>query len=181
MAFEDRNAAYDFSLFEEVPAVRKREQVRESEGEKVKKQAKKKPVNKVTVIPDEALYKIGRKKVNPFKVISTAAFGAAVAFLLIVNIYGRVQLTELNQKILNTQEELVRQQSVYTQTQLSASAKYSTVTVEEFAKNNLKMSRDSNNQKEFVSLSSGDKAEIIQAEDSNIFVRIVNAIKEILS
>lgn len=98
-----------------------------------------------------------------------------------MNIYGRVQLTELNQKILNTQEELVRQQSVYTQTQLSASAKYSTVTVEEFAKNNLKMSRASNNQKEFVSLSSGDKAEIIQAEDSNIFVRIVNAIKEILS
>lgn len=178
MAFEDRNAAYNLELFQESTSPRKRE-VPEKPAKKRK--AKQKQGNKIVVIPNETLDRIGRRKVNPVKIVATALFGGMIAFLLIVNISGRVALTELNQKIINTQEELVEQQSIYTQTELSVNAMYSTVVVEEYAKNQLNMSRATNSQKEFVSLSEGDKAEVMEADEQNIFVRVVNAIKEILS
>ncbi len=178
MAFEDRNAAYDLSLFEESTSPRKRK------GAAVPAKKKKpgpKQSGKVVVVSDEMLDRIARRRVNPIKVAATALFGGMIAFLLVVNISGRVALTELNQEILDTRDKLVQQQSIYTQTELSVDSQYSTAIVEEYAKDELNMSRATNYQKEFVSLSDGDKAEVINTEEPNIFVKVANAIKGILS
>ena len=174
MAFEDRNAAYDLSLFQET-SPRKREQ------QKPLKKKKPKQKGKVLVISDEMLDKNARRKIKPLKVAVTVLFGAIIAILLVVNIRGRVELTELNQKIMDAEVQLTQQQSIYVQNEMSVNTKYSTDVIEEYAKNELNMSRATNYQKEFVSLSDGDKAEIVTADEPNVFVRVVRAISEILS
>lgn len=181
------NLAYDFTLFEEdyatdVSARRGKKADKEADradiqvntGDSARKSAAdrsaKKPVRRVK-----------RRRRNFGRIAVGVFFGLAVVVIIASIIHGQVQLTELNQEIIDAKKQLAEQQSVYTQLEMKVDSSISTAVVEEYAKDKLKMSKAANSQKEFISLSDGDKAEVSLSEDKNIFESIADAIASLWS
>ena len=184
MAYENRNAAYDLSLFEEDFSYSSASTAPQRvEQDEPKKQAKKKSakVNKVVKLPEEELHKIRRRKHNPLKLAIGTISGLAVALVIGTIIVGQVQLTELNQEIISAQALLADCESIRTQNQMKVEANHSNAEIEEYAENVLGMTKASNAQKEFVTLSGGDKAEITAKNGGNIFTEFVESIKNLWS
>lgn len=184
MAYENINAAYDLSLFDEDTsyvngsAVPKRKDDDLHKKQKVKRS---KAANKVVTLPEDEINRIRRRRHNPLKLILGGLSGAAVAFVIGLIIVGQVQLTELNQEIISAKSLLADTQSIYTQNQMKVEATLSNAEIEEYAENVLGMTKASNAQKEFVTLSGGDKAEVSAEQSDNIFVRFIDSIKNLWS
>ena len=90
-------------------------------------------------------------------------------------IHDQVQLTEVKQKLAAAQKTLEEQQSLYTQLQMKFDASISTDNVEKYAKERLDMATVANSQKEFISLSEGDKVEIASDSNDNVFDSVADA------
>ena len=165
MAFLSSNNAYDISVFED----------ENLENQDLHKK------NKVVKIPKKKIEQAKRRKRNPLKLTVSFLFSAVVVAVVGMIIYSQVQLTELNQKISEAQETLENSQSEYTQMQMNVDAKYTTSIIEEYAKDKQGMTKATSSQKEFVDLSSGDKAKIVEKEDKSIFDTIVDWISSIWS
>lgn len=184
MAYENRNAAYDLSLFDDSSSYT----LGSATPERHKKDAHKKDVskktgkvNKVVALPQDELNKIRRRKHNPLKLAVGSIGGLSVALVIGLIIVGQVQLTELNQEIISAKATLADCQSIYTQNQMKVESKLSNAEVEEYAENVLGMTKASNAQKEFVALSSGDKAEVTAKKSGNLFTQFVESIKNLWS
>lgn len=160
MAFMYNEEAYDISLFET-------EEISEEERNKELK------INKE--IEDEQKA-VQRKKRRVQNIIKGVAVSSVVVSLLGCIIVGQVQLTELNQQLSNAETELKEQESLYIQAQMKVEAKYSSDLVEESAQGTLGMSRADTYQKEYISLSEGDKAEVAETGGTNIFETIADTI-----
>ena len=113
-------------------------------------------------------------KVKRFAKVATAVAISLLFVGLVLN--GQARLTELNNQISSEQTKLEEQKSLYIQTQMKVESKYSSDVVEERAQNQLGMSRADSYQKEYISLSEGDKAEVAASGGSNIFETIANTI-----
>ena len=112
MAFEERNLAYDLSLFEDDD--KQYTTVPQSTREKTKSganAAKKKP--SAETAEDRNAEKGQRKKYSPLKVLSSVVAGLFVVGALATIIMGQAQLTELNRSIEKNTEEIKQQQSQY--------------------------------------------------------------------
>lgn len=178
MAYNNNNAAYDLSLFDEelyTSAAPEREYDDES-ASKVKKKQK----NKVVKFSEEDVNKARRRKHNPVKLFLGGLSVAVVAFVIGAIIVGQVQLTELNQQIISAQDTLADTQSVYTQNQMKLEAGVSNAEIEKHAAE-AGMTKASNAQKEFVSIESGDKAEVSSQQGENIFTQFIESIKNLWS
>lgn len=165
MAYEN-NAAYNLDLF------------RDNTAPKLPKKEKPKKVNpqeKVVTLPKDELIKIRRRKHNPFKIFVGTVAAVAITAIISVIIIGRVQLTELNQQVIAAEEKLSHSQSTYTQNQMAIQSKLSTNEIEKYAKENLGMTKAENAQKEFVTLSTGDKAEISEKANRSFFQKVWDA------
>lgn len=167
MAFLSSNNAYDISLFEDA--------IEDISYEELHKK------NKVVKLPRRKIEQVKRRKHNPLKLTAGFLFSAVIVAVLGMIIYSQVELTELNQQISVAQEKLENSQSEYTQMQMNVDAKYTTSIIEEYAQDKLGMTKASNSQKEFVDLSSGDKAKVIEKEDKSIFDSMIDAISSIWS
>lgn len=180
MAFEERNLAYDLSLFDDDD--NKYTMVPQSTRKKAKTgaNAAKKKTSAAKAAENNA-QKGQRKKYSPIKILGTAVAGAFVIGALATIIMGQAQLTELNRSIDKKTEELKQKDSQYTQLDMNVRSRYSTAIVEEYAKGELGMAKATNHQKEFVNLSEGDKAEVLTEEGQNIFSTIVDAVTGIWS
>ena len=152
MAYENNNAAYDLSLFDD-EVYTSAAPARELEDEPVRK-VKKKQKTKIVEFSEDDINAI---------------------------IVGQVQLTELNQKIISAQETLADTQSIYTQNQMKLEASLSNAEIEKHATEVLGMTKASNAQKEFVSIESGDKAEVSAQKGENIFTQFIESIKNLWS
>lgn len=185
--YASHNLAYDFTLFEEPnagePSARLKKKASEDAaaaaddvGEKhiEEKTEKKRTTSKKRVKASRRRSRFGR---IAFGVILGVAFMAIIVSI----IHGQVLLTELNQEIVDARAELAEQQSIYTQLEMKVDSSVSTTVVEQYARDNLSMSKASNSQKEFVSLSEGDKADVTMSEDKNIFERIGEAFASLWS
>ena len=177
MAFENVNAAYDIEQFGDYD-INQKSRAKSTAKDKVKG---KKANQKVVQFPTKSHSKNAEHRARNKKVASIITVSALILICLIANIDGRVALTEVNQKITSATKELAQQESIYTQNKLKLDTKYSTVVVEEYAKKHLNMSRSTNYQKEFINLSEGDKIEIVQIEEQNIFEKMFASIKALLS
>ena len=164
MSFKERNAAYDLSLFED----------RQADIELTVKSQK----NKVVNIDDER----GRRRQTRFKPL-TAVIGVVVSGLVIVAvlaiIHGQAQLTELSQELGDAQTRLTELESYYTQLEMKVENKLSPSLVEEYAKNVLGMSKTESYQKEFISLSDGDKVVVIAEENKSWWQRFKEAVSNL--
>lgn len=178
----NHNLAYDFTLFEapytDGTSARLRKKSSEDavavgSGEK-EKQNKSRTKTKKSV-------KSTRRRKNIGRIALGVVLGVAVMAMIVSIIHGQVQLTELNQEIIDARAQLAEQQSIYTQLEMKVDSSVSTSVVEQYAKEQLSMNKANNSQKEFINLSDGDKAEVSMSEDKNIFERIGDAIASLWS
>lgn len=135
----NRNAAYDFTLFEDKKIVRKENVV------KLPKRNNKKKL----VLKARSVMTIG-------VMLSMIALGTTVATF----INGQVQLTELTEKIEKASKELEEGKSQYTQISMKQEEQMSLDAVEKKAKEELGMKKIDTYQKEYINVSLGDKAEV---------------------
>ena len=117
MAYENRNAAYDLSLFDDELTYSSAAPKRKHDDEPVKR-SRKKQKNKVVELPEQELNKIRRRRHNPVKIAVGTLSAAIVTFVIGVIIVGQVQLTELNQKIISAKDTLADTESIYIQNQM---------------------------------------------------------------
>lgn len=177
MALDNINVAYDIEQLGEYDTHQK---PNAKSAARDKGKAKRDNL-KVVQFPTKSHGKVDEHKAKYKRAASIITVSALILICLIANISGRVALTEVNQKITSATRELAQQESIYTQNKLKLDTKYSTVVVEEYAKKYLNMGRSTNYQKEFINLSEGDKAEIVQIEEQNIFEKMFDSIKALLS
>lgn len=166
MALTDRNAAYDLTLFEEdevqeLAKAKSQKNIVYNLEEERKKRAKAKP------------------KVNPLTAFLSAAVSALVILAVAAIIHGQAQLTELNQQISDAQGELTELESYYTQLEMKVENKLGPSVIEEYAKNVLGMAKTESYQKEFISLSDGDKAEVAGGKEKNILEKITDVLNQV--
>ena len=149
MALENKNVAYDFSLFEEAP-----------------QRAPQSKPNNVIQIPQEKLERNRRRKLKPFAVASFLVFTLISLAIVGTMIYSQVQLTELTAEINSKKTELAEAESLYTQLEMKAEAKLSLKKVEEYATQQLGMRKLESYQVEYITLSEGDKVVVNEGVDS---------------
>ena len=157
MAYENRNAAYDLSLFDDSSDYVPGSAAPERKEEVHKKQERKRRKNNVVSLPKEELQKNRRRRHNKFKIALGTVSGAAATIIIGIIIVGQVRLTELNQEVITAKETLANAQSVYTQTQMKLESKLSTSDIEKYAEDTLGMTKATNTQKEFVTLAGGKR------------------------
>lgn len=179
------NLAYDFTLFEEPQTrgvsarLKGKAKDKSAEADSVKQNSDGKSVTGAK--SKSGVKRIRRRRSNFARIAMGIVFGISVAFIVASIIHGQVQLTELNQEIADAKTRLAEQQSVYTQLEMKVDSSISTTVVEDYAEKELKMSKASNAQKEFVNLSDGDKAEVSLSPDKNIFESIAEAFASLWS
>ena len=161
---KDRSEAYDLSLFEP-----KRQELPAS-GKK----------NNVIKLTQEQLDKSRRVKIQPLHALATFLSMAVVVGIVGSVVYGQAQLNELTDQINTAQAELSEAQSTYTQLKMKSDSRLSLDTVEEYAKDTLGMRRISQEQVVCISLSSGDKGEVLQ-EDGSVLGSLWTWIQNLLS
>lgn len=166
MAFTDRNAAYDLSLFEEEELY----ELPKAESQE----------NKIYDLREERKKRV-KYKINPLKAFLAVSVSAISIVAMTAIIHGQAQLTELNQQISDAQQDLTNLQSYYTQIQMKVENKLGPSVIEEYAKNVLGMSKAESYQKEFISLSQGDRAEIAKEKDKNFFDKVFDMFEQFCS
>ena len=191
MAYTYRNLAYNLTLFEDGEQEKRHEREasvrsrgkREQEGKEVQADARvdSRTSEKTEKKIAKKVKKIKRRKSNFGMIILSVIFGIAIVVTVVSIIHGQVQLTELNQQIVNAKEDLSEKQSLYTQLEMKVDSSISTAVVEQYAQEKLNMSKASNSQKEFINLSEGDKAEVSLDSHKNVFELIADAISSLWS
>ncbi len=158
------NRDYDLSLFEtQGTAARKTAPV---------KQKKKQQKAKVVKMPEFHYDKASRRKHNFASLVVGFAVALVVVAIVGVIIHGHVQVAELNEQIASAQVELEHRKSEYIQMSAKVEASLSTAAVEDYARTQLGMTKATNQQKEYISLSQGDKAVVYSEAQSNVFTEI---------
>lgn len=181
MAYTYRNLAYDLRLFEETEEKSAEKEARSEEKGQELTEKDDAAVRERKSKKAKSVKKSKKKKSGVARIVIAAILGAAVLVTVVSIIHGQVQLTELNQQIINAKDDLSEKQSLYTQLEMKVDSGISTAVVEQYAHDNLSMSKASNSQKEFISLSEGDKAEVSLDSQKNIFELIAEAISSLWS
>ena len=179
MAYEYRNLAYDLRLFENEEILASTEKTPKKEV--AKHQPKKEKQNIDVDEKNKTIKKVKRRKNNFFSIACAVVLAVLIVVVVGLIIHGQVQLTELNQQVSAAQKDLEEQQSLYTQLQMKVDASISTAVVEKYAQEKLGMSKVSNAQKEFISLSEGDKVELTASKNDTIFDTIADAFSSLWS
>ena len=146
----NRNSeAYDFELFEPKP--------------RVKETPKK---SNVIEIPREKLQKNRQTRIGLGRIIPAVLSLVMLAGILGAFIFGQAQLTELTTSIDKAQKTLQEEQGIYKQLKIKSDSRFSLKTVETYASQKLGMDKTSQSQVTTVQLSKGDKAQVVQSEES---------------
>lgn len=153
---------YDLSLFETSGTAAKAPALK-----KVKK--KQYSRNNVVELPEMAEDVSLRRKHNVAGLVFGFAIASVIALVVGIIIHGQVQLAELNQEITAAQANLETSRSEYVQIQAGVDASMSTAVVEAYARDELGMKKATNQQKEYISLTDGDKGEIFAEGEGKIF------------
>ncbi len=153
--------AYDLSLFEPEPAANPAEEVGSM---KVKNEGK------VIRLETEEFERSQRRRRNPIIILSVSLLTLAVAAVFSLIVYNNVRINELNEDIISANEVLENQQNLEAQYQLTIDRKLTDRKVQEYAEQKLGMVRANSAQKQFVSLTDGDKGEVIRGDEKQSFL-----------
>lgn len=172
-AYMNSDRGYDLSLFEsDGNAARKKKAAPARHAEKK---------NNVIELNVQEYSKSERRQHNIGSLILGFVCAAVITLCVGMIIHGQVELTELNQQIASAQVQLEEKKSEYTQMQAKMEASFSTAAIEKYASEELGMSKATNQQKEYISLSEGDKAEVYTQKQTNIFTEIGEALSSLWS
>lgn len=156
---------YDLSLFESEGNAARKKKAAPKTAQRVKK-------NNVIELNVPEYDKSERRKHNVGSIVLGFAVAAVIVLCVGFIIKGQAELTELNQQIASAQVTLEETKSEYTQMQAKMEASFSTAAIEKYAREELGMSKATSQQKEYISLSEGDKAEVYTQKESNLFTEI---------
>ena len=155
---------YDLSLFETEGSAA-RQTAPKKHQERVRK-------TKVVSVSEFQYEKAPRRKHNFAAVVTGVLVTAVVVLFMGVIIYGHAQVSELNNAIVAAQNQLEEKKSEYIQMSAKVEGSLSTAAVEEYARTQLGMTKATNQQKEYISLSQGDKVCVYEDCNKSVFTEI---------
>ncbi len=162
MAVNKNNGlAYDLSLFEPEPVSKPAEEV---EAVKVKNRGK------VIRLEKEEFERSQRRKRNPVVILSVSMLTIIVAAVFSLIVYNNVMINELSEKIIEANGVIENQENLEAQYQLKIDRKLTDQKVQEYAEQKLGMVQANSAQKQFVSLTDGDKGEVIRGDEKQSFL-----------
>ena len=162
MAVNKNNGlAYDLSLFEPEPVSKPAEEV---EAVKVKNRGK------VIRLEKEDFERSQRRKRNPVVILSVSMLTIIVAAVFSLIVYNNVMINELSEKIIEANGVIENQENLEAQYQLKIDRKLTDQKVQEYAEQKLGMVQANSAQKQFVSLTDGDKGEVIRGDEKQSFL-----------
>lgn len=163
MAAQSHNEAYDLSLFEPKQLERREQN------------------NNIIELPRERLEKNRKNKVKPLRAISTFFAMAVIVSIVGTMVYSQVQLTELTDQLNAATKQYEESQSVYTQLKMRSDSQLSLQTVENYAKEELGMKKINQNQVVCVSLSEGDRGQVLLETGGDWWSEAWNYVQNLLS
>lgn len=164
---EQVNSAYDLSLFETAPELEEKRQPRK---------------NNMIVLPEEKINKEARRRHNLFYVAAISVFVVIFTVVSITIVQSNVLINELNAQIVEKENEISMLEGEQTQYQIQIDSKLSEEKIESYAENTLGMTKAENMEKEFITMSGEDKAEILAEDGSkNVFETIADAFTSLWS
>lgn len=171
--------AYDFSLFEENTSVQdsprwdNTQPQREPEGE-----GRKRSGENVVELPKRELEKNARPKRHPLRMLGTVLCLGIVFATVLTVIYNQVQLNELTDQINTTTKQLEEAESVEIQLNMEASQQMDGAAVEQYAQEELGMSKISSSQITYVDASQGDQGTVVrEASGGSLLDRLWSTIQ----
>lgn len=168
MAGDKGTEAYDLSLFDESEAIKM--------SSADKKSLKKKKSGKIISISQGSSAKAQRRRRNPLLIFSVSIVMIAASAVAIMMVQNYAHLNEINEQITAKNKEYVRLQNECAQYQLKIDSKLTDSFVKEYAETKLGMMPVKNAQKRFISLSEGDKGEVILRDGGkNVFDIVFDA------
>ena len=150
---KDRSEAYDLSLFEP-----KRQELPAS-GQK----------NNVIKLTQEQLDKSRRVKIQPLHALATFLSMAVVVGIVGSVVYVQAQLNELTDQINTTTQQLEEAQSTEIQLNMEASQKMNGAAVEEYATNELGISKVVSDQVTYVDVAQEDAGTVVRQATGDSF------------
>ena len=162
--------AYDFSLFEErsvvedIPQWDNAQRVAEPQEETHQKTRE-----NVVELPQRELEKNRKPRMHPLRrAAAVLCFGVIFATVITV-VYNQVQLTELTDQINTTTQQLEEAQSTEIQLNMEASAQMDGAAVEQYAQEELGMSKVSGGQVTYVNVAQEDQGTVVREATSGSF------------
>ncbi len=147
--------AYDLSQWEERVQTSLPER---GPGEEEREESR----EKVVELPKKELHKNKRPRRNPLKMAAaTLCFGVILATVTTM-IYNQVQLTELTEEINTAAQSLQEAESLEIQLNMEAAQEMNGAQVEEYATNELGMSKIQSGQVTYVGSSQEDQGDVLQ-------------------
>lgn len=148
----------------------------------VKEELKAEKVTNIIELPGQLLRQSRRKRVKPLRAVATAVGVLLVCGVLGTVIHGQVQLTELNEEILEATAQLSEAQSVELQLQYAADQNMSTAQLEEYASEQLGMQKINPGQITYIGLADGNTGTVVRDVDSKPwFLEIWDSVVALLS
>lgn len=177
--------AYDFSLFEERDSaqepVSSQESVRWDNRQpelEPKKEQREGVKENVVELPEKELKKNARPRRHPLRRLGALlCFGVVFATGITV-VYNQVQLTEITEQINIANEDLEEAKSLEIQLNMEASQKMNGAAVEEYAQNELGMSKVTNGQVTYVDIAGEDQGTVVrEASGGSLWDRIWDTVR----
>ena len=153
--------AYDLSLFDAQTA----EQISYEEENQ-----KNGGNNKVVRLSSGAADKLHKRKRNPVKIFGVSLLMVMVAVIFSMILYNYVVLNEYNDMILTANKTITDQDNLKAQYQLKIDRCLPANMVQDYAENKLNMTQANAAQKEFISLTDGDRGEVIRGDEKDSFL-----------
>ncbi len=152
--------AYDLSLFEPQTA----EELADAEVQKQYGNDNK-VVRMEPRLPETAY----KRKRNPVRIFGISLLMIVVAVIFSMILYNYVVLNEYNDMILTANKTISDQDNLKAQYQMKIDRSMPSNMIQEYAENKLNMTKANAAQKEFISLTEGDRGEVIREDEHDSF------------
>ena len=160
--------AYDFSLFEERTSTEERDSNARWDNTQPE-HPKKRSQENVVELPEEELKKNRKPRRHLLrKAAAVLCFGVVFSAVTLV-VYNQVQLTELTEEINTTAKQLEEAESLEIQLNMEASAQMDGAAVEQYAQEELGMSKVSGGQVTYVNVAQEDQGTVVREATSGSF------------
>ncbi len=168
VAGEKNTEAYDFSFLDSY-------EIEMSASDK--KSKKKKKSGQIISISNGSSAKAQRRHHDPANIIGITFLTLLAAAILISLVHLNAKLNEVNEEVNERQDVLTDMQNKEAQYKLTIESKFTDDFVRKYAENTLNMTPVKSAQKQFISLSEGDKGEVLEeSESSDVFTRFRKAL-----
>ncbi len=135
----------------------------------------------VELKPNKKQLKAQKRRARIQKVLNVAA--AAVVSAIVIGVVAftltsRAQLNEMNSLINQKQEDIQNLQEEYERLSTELASQTSTQAVEDYAVNELGMQKIESHQIQYITVEDGDKVEVNETDEPNVFQKIGGAISD---